>query len=93
MREYVDTALRDEEWPGNAPTKVWKEAWATNGPVLKGSMEARAVGSLERVYAFAEEFQEGLGRRPFDATAPNPGEDKDFFERYRSGLNLAQGAL
>jgi hypothetical protein len=95
MREIVDVALRYERWPSGAPTGRWEDAWSTNRPVLSGAKRDDAVEDIERAYSLADEFKRGLGpgARDFDATAENPGEDKDFFERYRASLERADRAL
>ncbi len=93
MRKVVDTALLHGKWPPAAPTERWESAWAENRKVLLGGRKDHCV--VDSVFGFVEEFKKGLhaGERKFDTTTRNPGEDKDFFERFRSTLDKADRAL
>ncbi len=94
MHECVARALEYERWPADPDTARWHEDWKANRPVF--AMNAEVVRALDEPYSFASKLQhsvETAGAHEFDSTSPNPGEDRDFFERYREAIDRAERKL
>jgi hypothetical protein len=96
MRGYVDEALLAERWPASLPRARWEDSWGASRKVLGGSMNDAAMRDVDRVYSFAHDMEHSVdtaGAHAFDSTSPNPGEDKDFLERFRAAIDRAEEVL
>jgi hypothetical protein len=94
MRKCVEVALEYERWPTDADTTRWHEDWKANRSAL--AMNEQTLGALDEPYSFASKLEHSIvtaGAHEFDNTSPNPGEDRDFFERYRDAIDRAAHVL